>query len=133
MFLSFGAALFYILRLRIERGDVYPPYSTFRPDPFGGKALYDSLSLQPDLALSRNSLPLQQLDASSATLMILGVAPGMEEAVAKPIEEAAKRGARIVIAFLPIEPAAETRKKPEPLPKGKTAEPVLLQRLGVTA
>jgi len=39
-----AAGIVNIFSLRFSHGDLYPKYSTFRPDPFGCKALYDSFN-----------------------------------------------------------------------------------------
>ena len=39
----FGAGVIRLFQLRFEAGDVYPPYSSYRADPLGTRALYQSL------------------------------------------------------------------------------------------
>ncbi|PIE01194.1 MAG: hypothetical protein CSA81_12615 [Acidobacteria bacterium] len=61
--LFFFSALFlvWILNLRFEAGDVYPAYSSFRVDPQGCKALYESLERIPCVQVERNSKSLKYL------------------------------------------------------------------------
>src|SRR5258706_10780125 len=53
-------------------GEVYPPYSSLRTDPLGAKALFESLSEQPGLEVTRLYKARPPLD-SATTLLILGV------------------------------------------------------------
>src|SRR5258708_18473662 len=85
-------------------GEVYPPYSTLRADPLGAKALFESLSEQPSLAVSRLYKARPQLSPGT-TLLILGVNSVGWSAALKPVldeyETLLKGGGRIVIAFVP--------------------------------
>ncbi len=42
-----------LFELRFSAGDIYPPYSSFRTDPLGTKALTESLRGVPNLSTSR--------------------------------------------------------------------------------
>jgi hypothetical protein len=102
-----------LLILRFQKGDVYPPYSSFRSDPLGTKAFYEGLSLLPGIETVRNVEPLRKAsELSGATLFFFGL-QGLcfEQELAKAIDEAALAGARIVISFVP------THAKPAPLSK----------------
>ncbi len=115
------AALFFygttkLLILRFRKGDVYPPYSSFRSDPLGTKAFYDGLSLLPGVETVRNVEPLRKVSGlSGTTLFLFGLQESrlctMQQESAKAIDEAALAGARIVISFVP------THAKPAPLSK----------------
>src|SRR5215216_4997459 len=63
-----------LFNLRFEAGDVYPKYSSFRADPLGSKALYESLeSLLPT---SRHVERWSRLrDGRETTLLYLGADP----------------------------------------------------------
>jgi hypothetical protein len=63
-----------LFNLRFEAGDVYPKYSSFRADPLGSKALYESLeSLLPT---SRHVERWSRLpDGRGTTLLYLGADP----------------------------------------------------------
>ena len=68
-----GVAQLFILRF--EGGDVYPPYSSLRADPLGGKALYEALGQISGVDVQRNYKPLPKLKpAGPITLVYEGVA-----------------------------------------------------------
>jgi hypothetical protein len=115
------AALFFygttkLLILRFQKGDVYPPYSSFRSDPLGTKAFYEGLSLLPGIETVRNVEPLRKASGlSGTTLFLFGLHEfhfsSMQQESAKAVDEAALAGTRIVISFVP------THAKPAPLSK----------------
>jgi hypothetical protein len=76
-------------------GSVYPEYSTLRADPDGSKLLFDSLARLPDLTVTRNFMPLQNLAADGATVVLLD----LHDPDFEVIEQLAKRGARVVAAL----------------------------------
>ena len=88
-------------------GEVYPAYSSLRSDPLGAKALFESLSEQPGLDVTRLYKARPPLD-SDTTLLILGVDSlawtQSPEPVADDYEKLVPKGGRIVIAFLPSGP-----------------------------
>jgi hypothetical protein len=105
---GFAYGLFHLFDLRFETGDVYPPYSSLRADPFGAKALYDSLQTLMDTR--RNFRPLTRLqDAEGVTLFYLGLDPADPWSSTNELgqlEEFASKGGRVVISFQPkAEPA----------------------------
>ena len=79
LFLLIVTALFVygvidLLILRFEKGDVYPPYSSYRSDPLGTKAFYEGLGLLPGVETVRNVEPLQKVSGlSEATLFLFGL------------------------------------------------------------
>jgi hypothetical protein len=85
-------------------GEVYPAYSSLRTDPLGAKALFESLSEQPGLDVTRLYKPRSPLD-SRTTLLILGVDSlawtTSPQPVAGEYEHLVPKGGRIVIAFVP--------------------------------
>lgn len=99
----FMAGLVHLLHLRFEAGDVYPPYSSFRADPLGTKALYESLGRL--LTVQRNYQSLPKLEnAGTTALFVLGLDPrelraGPEEL--KFLEGFVGEGGRLVIALAP--------------------------------
>ena len=111
LFLLVVTALFiygtiHLLILRFEKGDAYPRYSSYRPDPLGTKAFYEGLGLVPGIEASRNVEPLQKVSGiSETTLFLFGFRasrfPAMQHATVKAIEEAALGGGRVVISFSP--------------------------------
>jgi hypothetical protein len=88
-------------------GEVYPAYSSLRTDPLGAKALFESLSEQPGLNVTRLYKARSPLD-SETTLLILGVDSLAWTKSPKPVaddyEQLVPKGGRIVIAFLPAVP-----------------------------
>lgn len=96
-----GVFMFGIWRLfdlRFATGDVYPRYSSLRADPEGTRALYDSLSEMPGYQVSRNYRPLARLAPGDQTVLYLGSSPEDLDQI-KALEDLAKAGARVVIAF----------------------------------
>lgn len=101
---SFFAGLLHLLALRAETGAFYPPYSTFRADPLGARAFYESLRGLPGLRVERNLAPIRTLGSHrEITCLFLGDSPADElpESVFKMVEEIPSRGGRLVIAFAP--------------------------------
>lgn len=117
--LAFATALYSLLSLRMGEGDAYPPYSTFRADPVGAKALFAALENLPGrpVRVERHFRPLERLatepdgksnDLAQTTIFILGENPvdwnqfGIPERV-EAIERAARAGARVVLTFQSID------------------------------
>jgi len=131
LFLLLATALFlygvtYLLILRFEKGDVYPPYSSFRSDPLGTKAFYEGLRLLPGVEALRNVEPLQKASGlSGATLFLLGLQEShfsaMEQASVNALEDIALGGGRIVISFFPTQaqptPHSEDKEKQRSQPE----------------
>ena len=73
----FSALLFFGLRtflLRLETGDNYPEYSTYRADPKGLKAFYDSLKATEVVAVARRLQSSKILPSGeSRALVVAGV------------------------------------------------------------
>ena len=116
----------HLLILRFKKGDVYPPYSSFRSDPLGTKAFYESLRLLPGVETSRNVEPLQNAsELSGTTLFLFGLREShfyaMEQAWVKSLEEVALGGGRIVIALFPTQaqptPRSDDKEKQRPPPE----------------
>ncbi|MGE9294716.1 MAG: DUF4350 domain-containing protein [Puniceicoccales bacterium] len=71
-----GLGLVRLMHLRLERGDVYPPGSSLRVDPLGGKAYAESLDAMPGVEVERNFRDWEQLELDrDATLYVVRV-PG---------------------------------------------------------
>jgi hypothetical protein len=123
VFMLIVAALFlygvtHLLILRFEKGDVYPPYSSYRSDPLGTKAFYEGLGLLPGIEAVRNVEPLQKVSGSSETTFFLfGLQASrfsaMEQASVRALEEAALAGGRVVISFISthLQPAPASKEK----------------------
>lgn len=107
---GFVFGLIQLFKLRFEAGDSYPPYSSFRADPVGTKALYESLDSL--VATRRHLRPLDKLgDGRDTTLLWLGDTPSslrlMPEEF-KELETFARSGGRLVISLSPILTRART-------------------------
>lgn len=100
----------------LQTGTVYPKYSSLRSDPMGTMVLYESLGkivATERLYKSRMS----QIPGPGTTIFVLGVDPvawaKIDVDTIKEYEELISKGARLVIAFLPIaKPWADTEEKP---------------------
>jgi hypothetical protein len=91
-----------LFNLRFEAGDVYPKYSSFRADPLGSKALYESLELL--LPTSRHVERWSRLpDGRGRTLLYLGADPDALEFPRhqlQSLETFVNSGGRLVISFV---------------------------------
>jgi hypothetical protein len=91
--------------LRFEGGDIYPPYSSLRADPFGTKALYESLQMIPGATVARNLKPLETLSGISGVVFYTGVDPWTFRAsnykALERFETVLQHGARLIISFQP--------------------------------
>ncbi len=105
--IAFGYGVAVLLRLGAGMGSAPPPYSTYRSDPLGMKALYESLDRLPGVRVERNLERIERLEGGPGTTVILG---GVEvygdiDEVERPIVEALERlaseGTRVVLAFAP--------------------------------
>src|SRR5262245_413385 len=102
----FGLGVGRLFQLRFETGDVYPPYSSFRADPLGTKALLQSLGNLRGITVQRYFKALDNLrEGRGRTLFVLGAqALDMEystEEEYKTLEQFMFDGGRIVISFAP--------------------------------
>jgi len=112
-----------LLILRFEKGDVYPPYSSFRSDPLGAKAFFEALRLLPGIETMRNIEPLRNASGlSESTFLLFGLRKyhfsEMEQDSAKALDDVALGGGRIVISFFPVKaqpaPCSEDKRKKDP-------------------
>ncbi len=123
--LVFVTGLVKLFLLRLEGGDVYPPYSSLRADPFGTKALYESLAAIPGASVSRNLKPLENLAGTSGVIFYTGVDPwkfrDSSQKTVTQFENVLQHGARLIVTFQPRMAA--------PIGKGETG--VVNERWGV--
>ncbi len=100
---AFVFGLVRLFNLRCQAGDVYPPYSSFRADPLGTKALYESLRRLVDT--SRHLQRWTRLDGPpGSTLLFLGVNPEhlqFRKDEIQALENFVGNGGRLIISFLP--------------------------------
>jgi len=91
-------------RLRVAKGDVFPPYSSLRADPLGTRALHDSLAALPGIRVERGFLPFGDLRAApQRTIIVAGLTTAQWGSLTRDqfagLEEAVKRGSRLVLAL----------------------------------
>ena len=89
----------------LETGSAYPEYSSLRSDPLGAMALYESLA--KIMKVERLYKSRMRTDPGpGTTIFVLGVEPvgwfQVKEDTLKEYEELTSKGARLVIAFLPV-------------------------------
>ncbi len=98
----------------LETGAVYPEYSSLRTDPMGAMALYESLA---KLLKVERLYKKRQNSGPGITIFVLGLEPvawsKLKVETLKEYEQLTGRGARLVIAFLPVSrPWVDTDNKP---------------------
>ena len=109
--ITMGVALIVIFTAVMERrfveGDIYPYYASFRSDPLGTSAFYETLNELPDYEVSRNVSHLNNISGldEDTTLLLLGYPrDDLQELRApedSPVMKAVKKGARLVITVNP--------------------------------
>lgn len=101
---AFLWGLFQLFDMVFERGDTYPPYSSFRSDPLGTRALYEATKSLGGLSVGRNLDPLTQLpEGRGKTLFFCGSNLSEDpEDLIKALEDFAGDGGRLVITFFPV-------------------------------
>ncbi|MDZ4858552.1 MAG: DUF4350 domain-containing protein [Candidatus Hydrogenedentes bacterium] len=108
----YGAAK--LMLMRYSSGDVYPAYSTYRTDPLGAKAFYESLDSLPGRHVRRNVEPLRHVAGNrQITLYVNGMtflsvgnmwidSEDIEGGFARDLDEIMMRGGRVVLSFAPL-------------------------------
>lgn len=109
---AFIFGLIQLFNLRFEAGDVYPEYSSFRADPLGSKALYESL--QQLVPTSRHLERWTKLgDGRGVTLLYLGADPASLEFAKhefQTLETFVGSGGRLIISFV-----TQYKRRPPPV------------------
>ncbi len=90
-----------VLVLRIHAGGGYAPYSSFRTDPLGTRALHDALAQLPGMQTVRHQDQYKEIRGGDGdTMLILGLGEWvMESDDAKALEIFMSQGGRVVVAF----------------------------------
>jgi hypothetical protein len=105
----------------LDTGAAYPEYSSLRSDPVGALALYESLAKVMKVERLYKSR-LRSDPGPGTTIFVLGVDPvgwsAIKEDTLKEYAELTSKGARLVIAFLPVS---------KPWAEDKEIHPVALQ------
>jgi len=98
--IGFLLGMLHLFRLRFEAGDSFPQYSSFRTDPIGTKALFESFDAL--VSTRRNLQPISRLgDGRDTTLLWLGAPPYSLRLLPedfRDLETFARSGGRLVIA-----------------------------------
>ncbi len=127
VFAAFTWGLVQLYDLRLESGDIYPVYSSFRADPLGSKVLFESLANLPGYSVQRNFREPDDFRQPAETMLWLGEDPFTfvlwTQADFEQFEQIASRGTRIVIAMTPVRRASEQM---------EVKDSVLEKRWGVT-
>lgn len=107
---AFGWGVLQLLIMRFETGDMFPPYSSYRNDPLGTKALFASLDRLTGISSLRYVDTLEKRSSGPAdqTFLLIGVnteqpneAP---QSVVEELDEVLEKGGRVVMAFNPSIP-----------------------------
>lgn len=102
----FAQALWHLFDLRFASGDVYPPGSSFRSDPLGAQAYYESLGLLPGVRTERLLEPLHRLGRGRDTTLFMlacepAAAPILSAQDALELDDFLAQGGRVVVTFQP--------------------------------
>src|SRR5690606_21609877 len=98
---AFATGFFGVLEKRFSSGDFYPHYASFRSDPLGVSAFYESLEGLDGTTVSRNVtdlMAIRGLDGDTALLLIGYPRDRIEDLRApndSPVMRAVKEGARL--------------------------------------
>jgi hypothetical protein len=98
-------ALLQLLLMRYSSGDVYPKYSSLRTDPFGTKALYESLQDCCGLKTSRNFDEFYKIRERSESALIFagsGIPPDeIPASFFNDLDAYMKHGGRLIVTYVP--------------------------------
>lgn len=105
-----------LYRLRLGRGDIFPPYSSLRSDPLGTRVLHESLGSLRGTAVTRWMQPLDQLPPLPARTIVLAGLPverwtQVTKREFEALDAAVRNGSRLVVAFRASDFSAEEKKR----------------------
>jgi hypothetical protein len=114
----FLLALILLFHWRIERGDLFPDYSSLRADERGTRAFRDALQILPGMSAESRTAPLAALPATpDRTLFLAGIErsqwPDLPVDAIDALDAAVRAGSRLIIGFAPDRPAAAPPSKPK--------------------
>src|SRR5262249_31408802 len=127
---GFFAGLARFAFLRFGSGELYPEYSTLRPDPLGTKALFESLARFENITVARQFESLNKFKADSkTTLLFLGTRGLPDSSQLMPqLQALARAGARVFISLNAISSITQEREQDRinrwRPPEEKTSEPI---------
>ena len=108
LFLLLGWVLVSVVNLKFASGEHYPHYSTWKSEPLGARALFESCQRLDGMTVSRNLAPLNQFGSSrpDTTFLLLGIQSrdlgGLRVSGKSGILEGVRRlGGRLVITINP--------------------------------
>lgn len=103
LLLLFAFVLHYIFSLRLEYGDTFPNYSSYRADPMGAQALYEALMALPGITVTRNEKEITGIEARPDTTLILAGVLDTDDPkeVIDSVERVAKNGGRLLVTYVP--------------------------------
>jgi hypothetical protein len=115
---GFSALFFFglqMFRIRLETGDSYPEYSTYRADPKGLKAFYESLQATDQIQVSRRLQPSKILPSGENQLLVVAGLRADQQVVSDEdsqlFEHWLATGGRLLIALGP-EPSQPLKTPP---------------------
>lgn len=119
-----------LFNLRMEAGDIYPPYSSLRADPLGAMAFYESLERLPAVSIARDYRPVNELPAPRGTTYLHVGAEAADwellpEELQNQIESFTSGGGRLVVTFSPqtsrpfTDRNDDTKNRPNPADRKK--------------
>jgi hypothetical protein len=126
---AFLAGMSHLMALRFERGDVYPAYSSYRSDPIGARAFFESLERLEGIRVTRNLRPLSSLGpGNAATLFFIGAGlrsvNTIELKTAQALDDFMMGGGRVVVAIrAAADQSRDRRERPGPVGSEKGAGP----------
>lgn len=104
---AYGAGTLFLARY--SRGDAYPPYSSYRADPLGTRALFEAMQSLRGVHVARNIEPLDRLARNrGVTVFVNGMSFGfvglqdMDAQMAHALDNVMVRGGRVVMSFEPV-------------------------------
>ena len=104
---AYGAASLFIARY--TQGDAYPPYSSYRADPLGTRALFESFQALPNVYVARNVEAIDRAGGNrQVTLFVNGLqldyfsSRELDGELARSLQNVMQRGSRVIIAFTPV-------------------------------
>jgi hypothetical protein len=106
--LAFAWGLVELLSLRLQKGDALPRFSTYRTDPMGAKALYESLDGIEGMRAERNLEAPEDMNASTDDVVYFvgmrwwGDINEIEKPLIEKWQSIAEEGGRVVLGFQPV-------------------------------
>jgi len=95
---AFAAALLWMVNLRLDRGEGFPPYSSSRADPLGTRVLYETLERLPGVPAARNYRSLDRFKApEDSVLFVIHLDNTFQ--TTRELHEIAGAGTHVIVAL----------------------------------